>query len=685
MLRLFARSLRVWFDLSLTIKGMVVVAVPLICTLFLALALYTFQAQRDQLTQWIGRAFQAGASVQAIITLLTDAATGTRGFLLTDDPKHLEPYRRAKRELSQRVARLRESLAGNSLQLQRAERIESHARLWLATLDKIVSRPESFVLRQHLEYELSLMSAIQQEASGIRAGERALWVARTGAETALRRTLSMATYAAAFVSVLAGSLAMALFVAGIVRRLRVLSGNADRLARGEELVDLPPGLDEIGHLGDALTRSSHLLGDRERELRQLNQELDVRVKERTSQLEREVADRRRSEEQLRQAQKMEAVGRLAGEISHDFNNLLTVITGYANLMLQELASDSPHRETVNEISLAAKRAAEVTSGLLAFSRRQLVQRSIINVNSVVRNLEKMLRRLIREDVQILVVLEPDLWDVSADPTQLEQVIVNLAVNARDAMPTGGTLTIETANVELDELYASEHLGIDAGQYSLLAISDTGTGMDRETQSRIFEPFFTTKDSGKGTGLGLSMVYGILQQNGGSISVYSELGIGTTFKAYLPRTTASKTTDSEAVVSAGESVQGRGATILLVEDENSLRKLASTMLERSGFKVLTARTGADALAICEQNSGTIDLVLSDIVMPRMSGRQLGAEIRQRHPGVRLLFMSGYTEQATANQDCLGPGVHFLSKPFTAIALVSKVREALASPADQIKKR
>jgi signal transduction histidine kinase len=388
-------------------------------------------------------------------------------------------------------------------------------------LEKIISQPEPSVLRQQLDHEGSLIDAIRQEASGIRDDERDLWVARIVGETALRRNLSVATYVTALVSVLAGSLAMALFVTGIVRRLQVLSANADRLARGETLLDLPPGLDEIGHLGEALTSSSCLLTGRENELRQLNRDLDLRVKDRTNQLEREIAERRRSEEQLRQAQKMEAVGRLAGGIAHDFNNLLTVITGYADMLLQDLPSDSAHKETVSEISMAAKRASEVTSGLLLFSRRQLIQRSVIDLNGVIRNLEKMLRRLIREDIKINFVLALELWDVSADPTELEQVIVNLAVNARDAMPKGGTLTIETTKVELDELYASEHLGVQAGQYTLLAVSDTGSGMDRETQSRIFEPFFTTKDPGKGTGLGLSTVYGILQQNGGSISVYSE--------------------------------------------------------------------------------------------------------------------------------------------------------------------
>jgi signal transduction histidine kinase/CheY-like chemotaxis protein len=683
MLRLFARSVRVWFDLPLTFKGMIVVAVPLVCTLFFVVALYIFQAQRDQLTQWIGRAFRAGATLQAVITLLSDAESGARGFLLTRDARYLEPCHKAERELSKRVARLRESLSGNSSQLQRVDRIEAISRLRLAALKKIISQSDPVILRQELENERSSNEGIQQEASQVRSHESGLWVARIASETSLRRTLSVATYAAAFLSMLAGSLAMALFVTGIVRRLQVLTANAQRLAQGETLADLPPGHDEIGRLGEALTKSSCLLTSRESELRTLNRDLDLRVKDRTAQLEREIAERRRSEEQLRQAQKMEAVGRLAGGIAHDFNNLLTVISGYADMLLQDLPSDSAHRETVTEIAIAAKRASEVTSGLLSFSRRQVVQRGIVDLNDVIRNLEKMLRRLIREDIRISIVLAPEFLEVNADPTQLEQIIINLAVNARDAMPKGGMLTIETTKLELDELYASEHHGVQAGQFTLLIVSDTGIGMDRETQLRIFEPFFTTKDSGKGTGLGLSTVYGILQQNGGFISVYSELGHGTTFKAYLPHSTASETAKPQLLVAASESAAVGRATILVVDDDDSVRKLACSMLERGGFRVLTARSGGEALAICEQQSRTIDLILTDMVMPGTSGSELAAEMRQRHPELRLCFMSGYTQQSAVNQSSLEPGVHFLSKPFTAPTLIATVREALGQSGRPIK--
>lgn len=390
---------------------------------------------------------------------------------------------------------------------------------------------------------------------------------------------------------------------------------------------------------------------------------------------RDITEQKRLADQLRQAQKMDAVGRLAGGIAHDFNNLLTVITGYADMMLQELPAGSEYRATVGEISNAAKRATEVTSGLLAFSRRQIVHRGIVDLNASIRGVEKMLRRLIREDIQITTTLAPDLWTVSADSSQLDQVILNLAVNARDAMPDGGTLSIETANVEIDQVYARGHLGVEAGKFVLLAVSDTGCGMDRETQSHIFEPFFTTKDPGKGTGLGLSITYGILRQNGGSISVYSELGRGTTFKVYLPQSVEmGAATPETAPVGVSPARRGRKA-ILLVEDDESLRKLTGIMLQRHGYQLLTAQTGAEALEICDRERGNIDLVLTDMVMPRMSGRQLGDEIRRRHPELSLLFMSGYTESAIANQDSLNLDGNFLGKPFTAAGLIAKVEEVL----------
>jgi two-component system, cell cycle sensor histidine kinase and response regulator CckA len=389
---------------------------------------------------------------------------------------------------------------------------------------------------------------------------------------------------------------------------------------------------------------------------------------------RDVTAQKRLEDQLRQAQKMEAIGRFAGGIAHDFNNLLTVINCYAEMILQELPGDSLLREAASEISAAGRRASELTGGLLTFSRRQILQFAALDLNRVIRDLEKMLRRLLGEDVEMTVALGVGLWEVHGDRGQLEQVIMNLAVNARDAMPHGGTLTIETSNTPLDEHYAAEHLGVQPGDYVLLVVTDTGHGMDAKTQTQIFEPFFTTKVPGKGTGLGLATVYGIVKQTGGSISVYSEPGRGTTFKIYLPRLSAKVPAEQRTVAAPLPCRAGR-ETILLVEDEESLRKLTSTMLVRQGFRVLTARNGQEALAICRQEKEAIHAVLSDMVMPQMSGQQLAVQIRERYPHMKFVFMSGYTEHAVVNQLMLDSDAVFLSKPFTAVDLASKLHQAL----------
>ena len=394
---------------------------------------------------------------------------------------------------------------------------------------------------------------------------------------------------------------------------------------------------------------------------------------------RDVTQNQRLETQLRQAQKMEAVGRLAGGIAHDFNNLLTVINGYAELALMQLPDGQPLHESVHEILQAGRRAAELTNGLLAFSRKQIRQTVMVNLGEIVRGTERMLRRLVGEDIEIVTLLADELFEVEADRNQIEQIIVNLAVNARDAMPHGGTLTIETSNAELDDAYSRTHFGVPPGQYALLAVSDTGFGMDAVTQARIFEPFFTTKGPGKGTGLGLATVYGIVQQSGGSISVYSEPGHGTTFKMFFPHMrrgsdeAASTETPAVAAVPAGQR-----QSILLVEDEDTVRHLTARILQAHGYRVVAARNGPEALTRCRQEEGGFDLVLSDMVMPQMSGDQLAVEIRKLFPEMKFLFMSGYTEHAVVSKAMLTPGVSFLSKPFTSALLISKVHQALGAP-------
>jgi CheY-like chemotaxis protein/two-component sensor histidine kinase len=381
-----------------------------------------------------------------------------------------------------------------------------------------------------------------------------------------------------------------------------------------------------------------------------------------------------TEKQLVQSQKLEAVGRLAGGISHDFNNLLTVILGYSDITKRNLPEGDPLRRNVDEIIRASERAASLTRQLLAFSRKQVMQPRVFDLNDVVNDLEKMLRRMIGEDIELRVSADRDLGNIKADPVQLEQVIMNLVVNARDAMPKGGKLSIETANVYLDESYSREHVSVVPGHYVMLAISDTGCGMNEETRQRIFEPFFTTKEQGKGTGLGLSMVYGIVKQSGGNIWVYSEEGHGTTFKSYFPRVTA-QAEEYKRSARAFEAPAG-SETILLVEDAELVRTLARQVLETAGYRVLEAANADAAIRLCEKMNGDrIDLLLTDVVMPGMSGNEMSRILLQRQPDMPVLYMSGYTDDAIVQHGVLEAGINFLQKPFTPAALAFKVREVL----------
>ena len=388
----------------------------------------------------------------------------------------------------------------------------------------------------------------------------------------------------------------------------------------------------------------------------------------------DITERHALEEQLRQSQKMEAVGRLAGGVAHDFNNLLTVIKGYSELMLDQLDGGDPMRAEVEEVQRAADRAAALTRQLLAFSRQQVLAPKVIDLNAVVSNMDKLLKRLLGEDVDLFTVLDPKIGTVRADPGQIEQVIMNLAVNARDAMPKGGKLTIETSNVMLDENYARDHATVKPGKYVMLAVSDTGIGMDAETRSHVFEPFFTTKEQGKGTGLGLSTVYGIVKQSGGYIWVYSEVNMGTTFKVYLPRVDARVDQSSGAVKATPRTGH---ETVLLVEDEDGVRALIRQVLHRAGYTVLQARHGGEALLTCERHEGKIDLLLTDVVLTQMSGHELALRLMKIRPDMKVLYMSGYTDEAVVHHGVLTAGSAFLQKPFTNEALSRKVREVLDS--------
>lgn len=384
-------------------------------------------------------------------------------------------------------------------------------------------------------------------------------------------------------------------------------------------------------------------------------------------------ERENLEARLRLSQRMESIGLLAGGIAHDFNNILSIIIGTCDLCLLEIPKENPLRVSLEEIKNASKRAADLTQQLLAFSRKQILEPKIINLNLLIKNLERMLKRIIGENVELYTFLANDLGNIKADPSQIEQVILNLIVNAKDAMPKGGKLTIETSNVMLDEEYVKKHIGVIPGPHVMLSITDTGEGMTPEVKERIFEPFFTTKQRGKGTGLGLSVVYGIVKQSGGNIWVYSEPGKGTTFKIYFPEVKEVSYEIEEKIVYSDLPVGNE--TILVVEDDESVKKLASRVLEKQGYNVLEARDGEDAITFCKNYNKPIHLILTDVIMPKMNGKELVEKLKSIYPEIKSLFMSGYTENAIAIHGILEEGIQYLQKPFTVESLARKVRDVL----------
>jgi two-component system, cell cycle sensor histidine kinase and response regulator CckA len=391
---------------------------------------------------------------------------------------------------------------------------------------------------------------------------------------------------------------------------------------------------------------------------------------------RDITGRRQLEDQFRQSQKMEAVGRLSGGIAHDFNNLLGLIIGYAEILQEQIGPDEAQRSSVEEILNAGRRAAALTRQLLAFSRQQVLEPKVLDLNAVIVDVKKMLDRMIGEDVQMTTRLDPNLSHIKTDQGQIEQVLMNLAVNARDAMPGGGKLVIETQNTQIDDAFARRYpYPVQTGPYVLLTVSDSGVGMDAATQARVFEPFFTTKEKGKGTGLGLSTVYGVVKQSGGYIDIQSELGVGTTFKIYLPRVEAAVETGGDALPQGVKDSQQGAETILVVEDEEALRKLARNILAAYGYTVLEAEDGPHALEISKRFRGAINLMLTDVIMPGMNGPSLAQQITQQRPEIKVVYMSGYTGQVFNKDAVLNPGSIFVQKPFTREALAKKIREAL----------
>ncbi len=384
-------------------------------------------------------------------------------------------------------------------------------------------------------------------------------------------------------------------------------------------------------------------------------------------------ERQKLADQLLHAQKMEAIGRFAGGVAHDFNNMLNVIIGYAEMVSGRLNHEDPLRKEVDEIQKAGMRSAALTQQLLAFSRKQIIKPEVLDINALLKNLEKMLRRVIGEHIDIVVALADDIGRIKVDPAQIEQVFMNLALNARDAMPRGGKLTIETVNADLDDVYAKDHAEVVTGRYVMIAVTDTGYGMDNETRSKIFEPFFTTKDRGKGTGLGLATVYGIVKQSGGHIFVYSEPGQGTTFKVYLPRTDAQL--DLKVVDHRGKEHRGGNEHIMVVEDEPKLRRLFEATLPSLGYRLTTAANGDEALVLIEEKGITPDLIITDIIMPGMGGVVLVERLRKHRPDIKVLYMSGYTDNAIVHHGVLDPGIPFIQKPFHIKDLAEKIKQVM----------
>jgi signal transduction histidine kinase len=382
---------------------------------------------------------------------------------------------------------------------------------------------------------------------------------------------------------------------------------------------------------------------------------------------------RQSEAQLRQTQKIEAVGRLAAGVAHDFNNILTAIMGHSELLLRQLDADDPRRKNAEQIEKVTYLAAGLTRQLLTFSRKQVIEPRVLNLNAVILDIKKMLRRLIGEDIEFCTLLDPAAGHIKADPGQIEQVIMNLAVNARDAMPNGGKLTVTTANTTLDKNHLNNFPDMDAGDYVMLAIADTGTGMSEEVKAHLFEPFFTTKPSGQGTGLGLATCFGIVKQNASHINVHSEVGSGTTFKIYFPQVQSAL--EPPRVRNQPTEAAGGNETVLLVEDEPVVRELAVATLREKGYLVVEAVNGEEGLRLARQHDGKIDLVLTDVVMPVMGGKEMADALRTYHPDTKVLFTSGYTEEALGHHGVLLPGIGFLPKPYLTTTLTRKVREVL----------
>ncbi|MFI5029281.1 MAG: CHASE3 domain-containing protein [Reyranellales bacterium] len=602
------------------------VAAFLVLIVLLGLVAWFNLGQR-QGADLVGHTLRVENGLDHVMLSIEDAETGQRGFLLTGDENYLAPFRQASSKIDSELQHLNGLVSDSPAQLQRLAKVKTLTTEKFAELDHTIAlyrngnteRASQLVVggtgKVHME-------SLRAEIAGMNRAEEALLQVR-------EKSLDRVGHALWAALVVGAGLAFALAV-WVARRQR---------------------------------RQIAVAVASERNLRDANRRLRDAA-----------AQQQRIEEQLRQSQKMEAVGQLAGGLAHDFNNMLAVILGSLDIARRRLGDRAGEEARFLDAARdGATRAATLIERLLAFSRRQPLDPRVIDLNKLVAGMSELLRRTLGETLQLETVLAGGLWRASVDATQLENALLNLAINARDAMPDGGHLTIETANAHLDDEYAANHVEVVPGQYVMLAVSDSGVGMSKDTVGRAFDPFFTTKSTGKGTGLGLSQVHGFVKQSGGHIKIYSEVGQGTTVKLYLPRSTAAS--DSEMESRPGSLVQQRVCTVLVVEDEEQVRRIIVDMLRQLGHTVLSAEGGPAALKVLGDHP-EVDLLLTDVVMPDMNGRELAEEAGRRRPGLRLLFMTGYTRNAIVHAGVLDPDVQMLAKPFTLEQLAAKLTVVLA---------
>jgi signal transduction histidine kinase len=665
-------------------KGLILISVPVIFVLAFAFLVVQVTRSNEQAQAKYLYSKEVISKTEVILKDLEDAETSVRGYVITGDPDFIVHFDRSNHEVIEGIRQLRNLVQDNPTQEAKARILETIAAQKLAQLaqqqqlvrsgdrEGAIAQIKTKVGLLTMDEFRQVMEAFQREEQRLDAERRAI------VEESWQR-FNWLLVAGSSVDILVTLLFAFLFVSGISKRVSTLTNNAQALAAGNELTKPLRGTDELARLEqvfhnmaqalrEAHTGLERRVQERTAEISEINTLLTVEIAER----ERAEAERRSVQEQLVQSQKLESIGTLAGGVAHDFNNLLTVIGGNAQLGLARLPADAPVRERLVEIEKASGRAARLTRQLLAFSRRQQLERKSISLNDTIREIMKLLRRVIGADIEVRFNGQLDLIPVFADPSQVEQVIMNLAINARDAMPTGGQLIIETNGVTLDQTYLHNHSQAKVGRHVQISVSDTGTGMDKETKAQIFEPFFTTKKVGAGTGLGLAMVYGIVKQHDGWIEVYSEVGHGTTFKVYLP---VADSAIAEEIESTEAPLRSGTETILVAEDEEPLRDLAKSVLEELGYTVMLAANGEDAVEIYAANRQQIHLVILDVVMPRMGGHEAYELIRQSGSDVPVIFMTGYSAEMIRGRFAENFSIPLMQKPYSIDVFGRKVREVL----------